>query len=178
MQSAPSSSSVPATSSRWRRMLTSPWLVVVIRLLIGGLFVFAGGSKLLLPYEEVVVMIEQYTVIPKTLVPWIAVALPWVELLSGAALCMGFLTTLASGVVAFQLVVFCLLMLVVLALGIEIEDCGCFGQWGWHETPLQVLIRDLIMLGLLFPVFWRRKDVWALDAWGLSNAESEIQNAE
>lgn len=164
MQSAPSSSSLPTAGSRWRRVLTSPWLVVLARLLVGGLFVFAGVSKLLLPHEEVVVMIEQYTVIPKALAPLIATGLPWVELISGTALVIGFFTTTATLAVALQLIAFCLLMVVILVLGIEIEDCGCFGQWGWHETPLQVLIRDLIMLALLLPVLMRRQDVWSVDA--------------
>ncbi|MEE8304502.1 MAG: MauE/DoxX family redox-associated membrane protein, partial [Candidatus Tectomicrobia bacterium] len=63
-----------------------------------------------------------------------------------------------------QLVGFSLLMIVVLAAGIPIEDCGCFGTIGLPETPLQVLIRDLIMLALLGPVWQRQDNVLAFDA--------------
>lgn len=157
----------------WQRAGAWSWLVVVARLLVGGVFVFAGMSKLALPHGEVVAQIQQYTIIPRLLTPLIAAVLPWVEVLSGAALLIGFLTTPAAWVVVAQLVSFCLLMLVVLAAGIEIEDCGCFGDLGWKETPLQVLLRDLVMLALMWPVVTRHRDVWAVDGWGQSPADSE-----
>jgi len=149
----------------WQRAGDLTWLVLVARFLVGAVFVFAGMSKLALPHAEVVAQIQQYTVIPRLLTPLIATVLPWVEVLSGAALLIGFLTTPAAWVVVVQLVSFCLLMLVILAAGIEIEDCGCFGQLGWKETPWQVLLRDVVMLALMWPVITRRRDVWAVDAW-------------
>jgi hypothetical protein len=51
---------------------------------------------------------------------------------------------------------------------VPIEDCGCFGNLGLRETPLQVLLRDLALLVLLVPVLVRQRDVLALDAWGVS----------
>ena len=56
-------------------------------------------------------------------------------------------------------------MVAILVLGIEIEDCGCFGDLGWKETPAQVLLRDLVMLGMLGSVLKRRGDVLAVYAW-------------
>lgn len=158
----------PGRSPWWQRPGAMSWLVVVARLLVGGVFVFAGMSKLALPHAEVVAQIEQYTVIPRLLTPLLATVLPWVEVLSGAALLIGFLTTPAAWLVAAQLASFCLLMLVVLVSGIEIDDCGCFGELGWKETPLQVLLRDLVMLGLMWPVVTRHREMWAVDGWGQS----------
>jgi uncharacterized membrane protein YphA (DoxX/SURF4 family) len=171
VQNVPPSTSLTSAPSRWRRLSAAPWLGILARLLVGGLFVLAGLSKLLLPHAEVVALMQQYTVIPQTVTPLLATVLPWVEVLSGTALLIGFFTTPAALVVALQLLAFCLLMVVILILGIEVEDCGCFGQWGWHETPLQVLLRDLVMLALLWPVVWRWQDVWALDAWGATSTE-------
>jgi uncharacterized membrane protein YphA (DoxX/SURF4 family) len=142
------------------------WLVLVARFLVGSVFVFAGMSKLALPHAEVVAQMQQYTVIPRLLTPLLAAVLPWVEVLSGTALLIGFLTTPAAWLVMVQLLSFCTLMLVVIATGIEIEDCGCFGQLGWQETPWQVLLRDVAMLALMWPVVTRQRDVWAVDAWG------------
>jgi putative oxidoreductase len=157
----------------WQRAGAVSWLVVVARLLVGGVFVFAGMSKLALPHGEVVAQMQQYTIIPRLLTPLIATVLPWVEVLSGAALLIGFLTSPAAWLVVAQLVSFCLLMLVVLAAGIEVEDCGCFGALGWKETPLQVLLRDLVMLALMWPVVTRHRDVGSVDGWGQS-----LENAE
>jgi uncharacterized membrane protein YphA (DoxX/SURF4 family) len=140
--------------------------VVLARVLVGGVFVFAGLSKLLLPHAEVVAMMQQYTVIPPAVIPLLATLLPWIEVLSGTALLIGFYTTPAAVLIGVQLLSFCGLMTAILLLGIDIEDCGCFGNLGWRETPLQVLVRDLVMLGLLVPVVIRQRDVFALDVWG------------
>jgi uncharacterized membrane protein YphA (DoxX/SURF4 family) len=153
----------------WResqRLSTRPWVVVAARVLVGGVFLLAGFSKVLLPHAEVVALMQQYTVIPAALTPWLATLLPWLEVASGTALIIGFYTTLAAYIIGGQLVMFIALMLVVLALGVPIEDCGCFGHLGWSETPLQVLLRDLLLAALLVPVVTRQRDVLSLDAWG------------
>ena len=148
-----------------RRINATPWVAVAARLVVGGLFVFSGISKLVLPHGEVMALVKQYQVIPDFLVSPVAVGLPWLELASGAALCIGFLTTPAAWLVGAQLVSFSLLMVVVLIAQIPIEDCGCFGNLGIRETPLHVLVRDLVLLGILASVLGRRQDAWSIDAW-------------
>jgi len=162
-------SSVPHPSPQtayppWKARITAPWIVLLARLLVGGLFMVAGFSKLLLPHAEVVQLMAQYQVIPAWATPALAAGLPWLEVLSGTALLIGFCTTPATLLIALQLLSFSGLMLVILGLGISIEDCGCFGNLGLHETPVQVLLRDLVMLALLLPILWRRHDRWGLDA--------------
>ena len=161
-------SSVAVPRHRWRHLYKRPWVAVLIRVLIGGVFIFSGFSKLLLPHAEVVALVQQYQVLPAWLVSITAMFLPWIEVGSGTALLIGFCTTPAALLIAVQLVNFSILMVIVLAAGIPIEDCGCFGHLGLPETPLQVLVRDLIMLVLLVPVFLRQRDALGLDAW--SNA--------
>ena len=148
-----------------QRVRAAPWVAVAARVLVGGLFVLSGISKIVLPHGEVMALVKQYQVIPDFLVSPIAAGLPWLELASGTALCIGFLTTPAAWLIGAQLVSFSLLMVVVLVAQIPIEDCGCFGNLGIRETPLHVLIRDLILLGILASVFVRRHDAWSIDAW-------------
>jgi uncharacterized membrane protein YphA (DoxX/SURF4 family) len=150
--------------ARCYRLTTSRWVVLLGRVLVGGLFILAGLSKLRLPHAEVVQLILQYQVIPLWAAEVVATGLPWLEVVSGTALLIGFMTTPATLLVGAQLVSFSGLMLVILGLGIHVEDCGCFGNLGLHETPLQVLIRDLIMLVMLLPILWRTQDHWGLDA--------------
>jgi uncharacterized membrane protein YphA (DoxX/SURF4 family) len=168
----------PSLRGGWRfaqRLGDRTWLVVLGRALVGGVFVLAGFSKVLLPQAEVVALMQQYTVLPAALIPWIATLLPWLELASGTALIIGFYTTLAAGIIGVQLVMFIALMLVVLGLGVPIADCGCFGNLGWSETPLQVLIRDLLLLALLVPVLARQRDVLSLDAWDNPPASEAVR---
>jgi putative oxidoreductase len=159
---------------RWWHLCTLPWVAVLLRVLLGGVFVFAGFSKLLLPHAEVVAHIQQYQVLPGWLVSITAMFLPWIEIGSGTALLVGFCTTPAAMLIALQLLTFSALMAIVLAAGIPIEDCGCFGNLGLPETPLQVLIRDLIMLALLLPIIYRQGDALGLDAWSSAPASSEV----
>lgn len=172
MSSVPDSSGV-ASRRHWGDLYRRPWVAVLIRVLIGGVFVFAGFSKLLLPYAEVVALVQQYQVLPGWLVSLTAMFLPWIEVGSGTALLIGFCTTPAALLIAVQLLSFSALMSVVLAAGIPIEDCGCFGHLGLPETPLQVLIRDVIMLALLVPVCLRQRDALGLDAWSHGPTSSE-----
>ena len=166
-------SSGPMPQRRWWHLCTQPWVAVLLRVLLGGVFVFAGFSKLLLPHAEVVAHIQQYQVLPVWLVASTAMFLPWIEVGSGTALLVGFCTTPAALLIALQLLTFSALMVIVLAAGIPIEDCGCFGNLGLPETPLQVLIRDLIMLVLLLPLIYRQGDALGLDAWSSTPASSE-----
>lgn len=147
------------------RVGAAPWVAVAARVLVGGLFVFSGISKLILPHGEVMALVKQYQVIPDFMVSPIAAGLPWLELVSGAALCIGFMTTAAAWLIGIQLVGFSVLMVVVLVAQIPIDDCGCFGNLGIRETPLHVLIRDLILLVILASVIIRQHDAWGIDAW-------------
>lgn len=161
-----------------RRARAASWAAVAARMLVGGLFVFSGISKLLLPHGEVMALVKQYQVVPDFLVSPIAAGLPWLELASGTALCIGFLTTPVAWLVGAQLVGFSLLMVVVLIAQIPIEDCGCFGNLGIRETPLHVLIRDLVLLGMLASVLVRRQDAWSIDAWAGTAGQTSSANPE
>ena len=158
-------SNVTSLQDLRERVRAASWVAVAARLVVGGLFVFSGMSKVMLPHGEVMALVEQYQVVPRFLISPIAAGLPWIELASGTALCIGFLTTPAAWLVVAQLISFSVLMVVVLVARIPIDDCGCFGNLGIQETPLQVLIRDLVLLGLMAAVLVRRHDAWGIDAW-------------
>ena len=108
-------SSGPARLRRWGHLCTRPWVAVLVRVLVGGVFVFAGFSKLLLPHAEVVAHVQQYQVLPGWLVSITATCLPWLEVCSGMALFIGFFTTPAALLIAMQLVSFSALMVIVLS---------------------------------------------------------------
>lgn len=149
---------------RWQHYGTLPWAVVLWRVLVGGVFLFAGFSKLLLPHAEVIAHVQQYQLLAPWLVALTAAGLPWVEVASGTALFVGLYTTWAARLIAVQLVCFSGLMVLVLVLGIPIDDCGCFGKLGLPETPLQVLVRDLVMLALVGAILRRQGDICGVDA--------------
>ncbi|HEX4047972.1 MAG TPA: MauE/DoxX family redox-associated membrane protein, partial [Elusimicrobiota bacterium] len=70
--------------------------------------------------------------------------LPWLEMLVGWALLLGVETTAASGAALAMFAAFLAALLSVVARGIPIPNCGCFGDAA-HFTPLQALLFDSAM---------------------------------
>ena len=105
-------------------LLRSARLHLVLRLVLGGFFVYASIDKIASPaaFARIVYQWQVAGPVPSNLV---AVTLPWVELLGGALLIAGVWKREAALVVALLLVVFLGAAGSVLARGIDVENCGC-----------------------------------------------------
>jgi uncharacterized membrane protein YphA (DoxX/SURF4 family) len=130
---------------------------------VGGIFLFSGFTKLLLPPEEFVQILQSYQVIPEILITPLSFLLPGIELLCGSCLLLGFFIRAASIAIALQLFIFIALMSLVIISGIELEDCGCFGALGIQETPGQVIIRDVVLLIISLVLLITKKHIYTLD---------------
>jgi putative oxidoreductase len=104
--------------------LRSPGVQLVLRLLLGGYFVYASLDKILAPaaFARIVYQWQVAGPVPSNLV---AVTLPWVEFLAGTLLVVGAWRREAALVIALLLVVFLSAATSVLARGIDVENCGC-----------------------------------------------------
>lgn len=148
-----------------RRFLNLPAATLVCRVILGLLFVVTGGLKALTAPEEMVAIFRAYQIIPAFLL-WPTVhILPWLELISGAFCLLGYFTRSSATVIGLQLAAFILVLGAVLALGVKLEDCGCFGGLGLREGPGTAIIRDLILLGMASLVVRRPYHRLSLDAW-------------
>jgi rhodanese-related sulfurtransferase len=98
--------------------------MVLSRLFLGGIFVYASCDKILHPvfFAETV---YNYQVLPDLLVNITALVLPWVELLVGLALILGLWLAGALVISNLLLLVFSGTLVFNLARGLDI-DCGCF----------------------------------------------------
>src|ERR1700692_3224385 len=118
-------------------------VALLLRIALGGIFVYAAWSKLKDPWALFAMAINSYQVLPLWAVEWLARTLPWIELLIGALLIVGRtvrLSTagqslllivgrwmpLATAATSLLLLVFFTLIVRARLLGIEI-NCGCFG---------------------------------------------------
>ena len=126
-------------------------LMLVLRVALGALFVLASIDKIIHP-ETFVVSVDKYELLPVALVPFVAVTLPWVELLAGIALVAGI------GVEGAALLTFVLLAAFLSGMGINLArgrelDCGCFGFLLPNEqvSPFTML-RDSALLGVALAV--------------------------
>jgi uncharacterized membrane protein YphA (DoxX/SURF4 family) len=118
---------------------------LVFRVVLGGLFVYAGVVKVGNPLDFAQ-DIRNYRLVGQALSFVVAVVLPWLEILAGAFLVAGIWKRGAALVITGLLVFFIVLTLVTMARGLDV-DCGCFGSLS-RKSGWGVVLEDLGMLAL------------------------------
>ena len=124
-------------------MIKNKTLLVLFRLVLGGLFVYAGAVKVLGPLDFAQ-NIRNYRLVGQSLSFIAAVVLPWLEILAGVALAAGIWKRASALIISGLLVFFILLTLVTIARGLDV-DCGCFGAFS-RKSGFGVILEDLGML--------------------------------
>ncbi|MCC6543961.1 MAG: DoxX family membrane protein [Nitrospirae bacterium] len=147
------------------RWISNPILLLTIRLLFGAFFIFTGVLKLMEPRAEFEAVIRAYQIFPAAVIPWISLTLPWIELTVGTCLALGFLTTIAAWMAGATLLGFTLALGYTVVMGINLEDCGCFGSIGFKQSGSTAFIRNLILLTLYVPILLYPAQAWSLDAF-------------
>ena len=118
-------------------------VMLVLRIALGAVFVYAAWTKLRTPWELFAMSIDSYQLLPLKAVELVARTLPWFELAVGLLLIAGFWLRSASAATALLLAVFFGLMVRAYAKGMEI-NCGCFGAN--DIISWKTLLRDGSML--------------------------------
>lgn len=118
-------------------------LAIVLRVVLGAIFVYAAYVKLKEPWELFALAINGYKLLPLKMVEMVARTLPWVELVAGLMLISGIGLRIGASVASLLLIVFFALMVRAYAKGMEI-DCGCFGSG--DPISWKTLLRDGSML--------------------------------
>ncbi len=134
-------------------MVGNKTVLLVFRVVLGGLFVYAGVVKVGDPLDFAQ-DIRNYRLVGQSLAFAAAIVLPWLEILAGAFLVAGLWKRGAALVVSGLLVFFIALTAVTMVRGLDV-DCGCFGaidrKAGWS-----VILEDLGMLYLGLCVLCQR----------------------
>jgi uncharacterized membrane protein YphA (DoxX/SURF4 family) len=117
-------------------------LLLLARLALGGLFLYAGAAKLP-DMAGFAVDVANYRLLPAVAVPPLAAAVVGVELVLGLLLLAGRWTRAASLVATALLALFVVALSQALLRGISL-DCGCFG--GGEPATWLTVIRDLFYL--------------------------------
>jgi len=144
----------------------SSLLLLITRLFIGFVFVYAGFIKAVEPAENFRGLLAEYTIIPYVLIPLVAFIMPWVELIAGLFLMLGFAARPSALVLSFLSLGFmAVLLLSKWILGFSPASCGCFGEGGIQLTVNQVLFLDLFNCLLGLKLFLTRSHLWSLDGF-------------
>ena len=126
-------------------MVKNRTVLFVFRIVLGGLFVYAGIVKVLAPLDFAQ-NIRNYDLVGQSLSFIAAIVLPWLEILAGAFLIAGIWQRGAALVISGLLAFFIALTIVTMIRGLDV-DCGCFGAID-RKAGLSVIVEDLGMLYL------------------------------
>ncbi|CCH49672.1 MauE/DoxX family redox-associated membrane protein [Pseudodesulfovibrio piezophilus] len=139
------------------KVVSSKPLYIVLRVLLGGVFVYAGILKLADP-AAFAQAIDGYGLVSWRMANLISRSLPVLEILSGIGLIFDVRGSL--GMIVAQLLGFMGVLAYGIHMGLDV-DCGCFGPSdpgaGAHGGLWGTLVRDMFMFAACLIIFWQRR---------------------
>jgi uncharacterized membrane protein YphA (DoxX/SURF4 family) len=114
-------------------------LLIVLRVMLGAIFVYAAWLKLRDPWQIFAMSIDSYRILPLKAVELAAHVIPWFELTIGLLLIAGVWLRISGPIVSLLLLTFFVLMVRAYLKGMAI-DCGCFGPG--EAISWKTLLRD------------------------------------
>ena len=123
---------------------------------------YSGFSKLTAPVENFMAVIESYHILRPLLIHWVAYGLPWIELIFGTFLVLGFLAKPSAFVLASLSAFFIATLSRSLLLHLPLTECGCFGA-GITLSPMQALMLDSGLFLAAVSLFSKQPNWWSLD---------------
>lgn len=139
-----------------------PYFVLIARFFIGILFLYASIDKIKHP-SEFAEIVANYQLLPYGIVNLFSLILPWVELICGIALIIGFRIKSCAFILS------CLTFIFIIALGINIIrgvdiNCGCFSTEAKNNhSMISLLIRDILIFGLIIFLIKEKYYFFSLD---------------
>ena len=129
-------------------------IVLIARLLIGGILIYASFDKIVNP-GEFARAINNYNIVPFGLENSMAIIIPWLELIIGLCLVLGVFIDGASFLVIMLMIIFIVAISYAILSGYNIE-CGC-GLNPGELVGIQKIIEDFTYLILAWIIIKRRK---------------------
>lgn len=136
-------------------------LSLLFRLILGGIFIYAGVEKLN-DIEGFTVIVQNFNILPDVLDAPFAQILPMVEVVAGVFLILGIWTRWSAATIALMLIVFIIAIAINIARGTT-EQCGCFGTDNADELSWRTIARDVIMLIFAGHIILGKKHIVALE---------------
>ncbi len=133
-----------------------------LRLAVGITFVYAAVDKIIHP-DQFARIIYNYHQVPGQLINVFALFLPWVELITGVLVIVGYWEKAATVMIGGMLVMFIIALSIALIKGVNIE-CGCFSTTSKAKGPIKDLIfRDILLLLSCGVILWAKKSWLAIE---------------
>lgn len=141
------------------------WVGLLARLIVGGVWVYAGALKVPHP-DASVSAVRAYQLLPTDLAETVGHVLPMLEVVLGACLILGLLTRFSGALSGLLLIAFIIGIISVWSRGIAI-NCGCFGDGGYDPDAFDKypweIARDTGLLALSLLLVWLRRTAFGVD---------------
>lgn len=130
------------------KVLNNKYLLLIFRLFLGFIFVFAAVTKISDP-EAFSQSIYNYKLLPLSLVNIFAILFPWIEIVAGILLIFGVSVKENSAIISGLLIIFIIAITISLFRGLDI-DCGCFGTVDGAKVGIVKILENigLLLLGI------------------------------
>lgn len=129
------------------------WIDIALAVIAGGLFIYAGALKIIDPLKFAI-DIQNFRILPYSIAIRTAFYLPWLEIICGVSLIIGWMRFGALGILTFLTVIFIAATIAAKARGIDL-DCGCFGSAAKNLPFVWHLVIDFALLAILLALwFW------------------------
>jgi uncharacterized membrane protein YphA (DoxX/SURF4 family) len=142
-----------------QNILMTSWAYRLSRWILGIVFLYSGGAKLIDP-QSFAVIIEAFGLVPEILIDPVALGLPFLEILVAFGLILDIRGSLAVTTVLMAL--FIAILGYAIHMGLDI-DCGCFGPddpeaEAFHGLRLALCRDGVLMMGIIYLYIWRWKN--------------------
>ncbi|MGC9364817.1 MAG: MauE/DoxX family redox-associated membrane protein [Fidelibacterota bacterium] len=132
------------------------YLRIVIRLILGFLFLYASLDKITNP-QKFAEIIYNYRILPVELLNICALLVPWLEALIGLALLLGVWVETAALLLSGITVLFIILIISAILRGLDIE-CGCFSlDAAGSLVSWKRVVEDIVILVGGLYLFFRKQ---------------------
>lgn len=131
-----------------KSIISNKYFLFAARIIIGFVFIYAGAEKISNP-ESFAISIAAYKLLPIWVINFLAITLPWIELVSGLLLVFGIQVKENTVILLVLLLVFNIAITISLLRGLNIE-CGCFGNG--TQIGLAKLSENFLLIILSLPL--------------------------
>jgi len=126
-------------------MLRNRHFLLLLRLIVGGLFIWAAVTKITEPLSFAQ-DVKNYRLVGQTISFFTAIILPWIELIAALCLITGVFPRSSALLISGLLVFFILLVAITIIRGIDV-DCGCFGTFS-RKADFKLILEDSLWLAM------------------------------